>query len=131
MRVHEASEYEYNLWQKINIWLKSLILQNYKDEYISELKLPRTRCATIIEVNLMKHFWTTYGKFDINNLNENEKRTRFQWAPPHLIESLCCQPQDVEVFFLEGNDVISDSQLVQFAYDNIITTEIFDATCTK
>ena len=55
---------------------KKQILSNCADKYISELKNPRTKYATVTFNDLMKNLWTNYGAVDIANLTANEERMK-------------------------------------------------------
>ena len=51
--------------------------------------------------------------------------------PPTTIETLFEQVDDGKCFEAKSNEVIDDSQLMRWAYDNVKNTGLFDRNCEK
>ena len=51
------------------------------------------------------------------------------WSPPSPIETLFDQLDDGQEFAVKGKEIIDDSQLMRWAYDNIKSTGLFDKDC--
>ena len=79
----------------------------------------------------MQHIWKTYGKVDDADHTLNEQRVKAPWSPPTPIEALFDQLDDGQLFASKGNEVIDDSQLMRWAYDNIKATGLFDKDCDR
>ena len=79
----------------------------------------------------MQHIWKTYGKIDDADHTLNEQRMKAPWSPPTPIEALFDQLDDGQLFASKGNEVIDDSQLMRWAYDNIKATGLFDKDCDR
>ena len=87
---------------------------NVCNHYISPLKDPHTKYATVTVNALLKYIQTTHGKVDIADLTANKVRMKSQWASPSHIENLYKQLTEGKEFASQGGEIISDSQLVQY-----------------
>ena len=80
-------------------------------------------------------FYNTFGKptemIDDADHTLNEQRMKAPWSPPTPIEALFDQLDDGQLFASKGNEVIDDSQLMRWAYDNIKATGLFEKDCDK
>ena len=82
-------------------------------------------------MDLLAHLWKTYGDFDTGNLTANEKRMKAQWLPQDTIESLYKQLSNGKYFAAEGGEVLSETLLMRYGYDNILATGLFNTHCSK
>ena len=98
---------------------------------IKSLKNEFTRFAKVTPLELMTYIWNTYGTIDDADQSLNEQRMKQQWMPPTPIESLFEQPDDGKLFAAKGHEVIDDTKLMRWAYDNIKNTGLFDRDCEK
>ena len=124
-------QHVYQTWRTTHTLLKNQILSNCADEYISDLKDPRTKYATVTFNEMMKHLWTNYGAVDIADLTANEERMKTQWMPPTPIETLFKQLKEGKEFAEEGGETISDGQLIRYGYDILTATGLFAKDCNK
>ena len=56
---------------------------------------------------------------------------RAQWTPPTPIEILIDQLEDGQEFAAQGKEIIDNSLLMRWAYDNIKATDLFDKDCER
>ena len=77
------------------------------------------------------YIWKTYGKIDDADHTLNEQRMRAQWTPPTPIETLFDQLEDGQEYAAQGKEIINNSQLMRWAYDNIKATGLFDKDCER
>ena len=131
IRQFVQDQHVYQTWRATHTLLKNMIISNCADEYISELKDPRTKYATVTFNDFMKHLWTNYGAVDIADLTANEERMKAQWIPPTPIETLFKQLKEGKEFAEEGGETISDGQLVRYGYDILTATGVFTKDCNK
>jgi hypothetical protein len=131
IRLFNHQQQEFLRFRNTRTALKNQILNSIEDKYICSLKHSRTKYATITPLQLLDHLWTTYGKIDQADQSANEKRMRAQWNPPMAIESLFEQLQEGQTFAAKGDETISDSQLMRWAYENLLSTGLFDRDCAR
>ena len=72
-----------------------------------------------------------HGGIDDADQTINEQRMKNQWMPPTPIETLFEHLDDGRLFSAKGHEVIDDTQLMRWAYDNIKNTGLFDRDCEK
>jgi hypothetical protein len=131
IRSFNQNQQEYIKYRTTRTALKNQILNSVDDKYVSKLKHPRTKYATVTPLELLTHLWTTYGTIDQSDQTANELRMKAPWNPPAAIETLFEQLQDGQSFAERGNETISDEQLVRWGYENILATGLFDRDCSK
>ena len=131
IRNFNQQQQEYIKYRTTRTALKKQILNSVDDKYVSKLKHPRTKYATVAPLELLTHLWTTYGTIDQSDQSANELRMKAPWNPPTAIETLFEQLQDGQSFAERGHETISDGQLVRWGYENILATGLFDRDCTK
>ena len=131
MRTFNFAQQEFFRFKATKAALRNLILNSIDDKYIKTLKNEHTRYAKVSPLALMTHIWTTYGAVDDADQTQNEMRMKQQWNPPTPIETLFEQLEDGKHFAAKGHEVIDDTQLIRWAYDNIKRTGLFDRDCEK
>ena len=52
-----------------------------------------------------------------------------EWHPPTTIEELYKQLRNGQNFAKKGNEEISNSQLIRYAYANVFNTGLFNKVC--
>jgi len=72
-----------------------------------------------------------YGDVDTSDLTANEKRMKAQWLPLDTINSLYKQLSDGKYFAAEGGEVLSETLLMQYGYDNVLAAGLFNTDCSK
>ena len=131
MRTFNFAQQEFFRFKATKAALRNLILNSIDDKYIKTLKNEHTRYAKVSPLALMTHIWDTYGTVDDADQTQNEIRMKQQWNPPTPIETLFEQLEDGKHFAAKGHEVIDDTQLIRWAYDNIKRTGLFDRDCEK
>ena len=111
--------------------LRNLILNAIDEKYIQPLKHEISSYANVKLYDLLTYIWKTYGKIDDADHTLNEQRMKASWSPPTPIETLFDQLDDGQEFAAQGNEVIDNSQLMRWAYDNIKSTGLFDKDCER
>ena len=66
----------------------------------------------------MTYIWDTYGTIDDADQALNIQRMKQQWMPPTPIETLL-QLDDENLFAAKGCEVIDNSHIMRWAYDNV------------
>ena len=79
----------------------------------------------------MTHLWDTYGTIDDADHAKNEESMKQPWTPPEPIDTLFEQLKQGQEFAAKGKEIISDSQLVRWGYQNIKNTGLFNRECEK
>ena len=131
IRLYNHKQQEFLRFRNTRTALKNQILNSIEDKYICSLKHSRTKYAIVTPLEILDHLWITYGKIDQADQTANEKRMRAQWNPPTAIESLFEQLQEGQTFAAKGDETISDSQLMRWAYENLLSTGLFDRDCAR
>ena len=80
---------------------------------------------------LLAHLTVTYGQVTEADLTSNYTRMTAQWTPPTPIEVLFEQLKEGQEFANEGNEKVSNYQLMRLAYDNIQAAGIFKDACRE
>ena len=122
---------EFMKYQATVTALRNLIINSIDDKYIRTLRHDISCYANVQPYDLLQHIWKTYGKIDDADHTANEQRMKAPWSPPTPIEALFDQLDDGQLFASKGNEVIDDSQLMRWAYDNIKATGLFEKDCDK
>ena len=131
LRQYNERLQEFRRHRAATVALKNLIINAVDDQYISAKKHPITQYAQVTPLELLTHLWDTYGTIDEADNRANEERMKEPWAPPVPIENLFKQLEEGQAFAVQGNEIISDAQLVRWGYENIQSTGLFDSDCTK
>jgi hypothetical protein len=131
IRLYNHKQQEFLRFRNTRTALKNQILNSIEDKYICTLKHSRTKYATITPLELLEHLWNTYGKINQADQTANEKCMQAQWNLPTAIESLFEQLQEGQTFTAKGEETISDSQLMRWAYKNLLATGLFDRDCAR
>ena len=131
IRNFNQQQQEYIKFRTTRTALKNQILNCVDDKYITKLKHPCTKYATITPLQLLTHLWSTYGKIDQSDQSANEQRMKSPWNPPATIETLFEQLQDGQEFAARGHETISEEQLVRWGYENILATGLFNRDCAR
>ena len=102
--------------------LKEQIIASVDDQYINVLEANIIGYTNVTPLQLLEHLWKNYGKTQENDLSANETMMKTAWHPPTPIEELYKQLRNRQKFAKRGNEEISDSQLIRYAYDNVFNT---------
>ena len=122
---------EFVKYQATTTALRNLILNAIDEKYIRSLRHDISSYANVKPYDLLKYIWSTYGKIDDADHTLNEQRMRAPWSPPTPIETLFDQLEEGQEFAAQGNEIIDNSQLMRWAYDNIKATGLFDKDCER
>ncbi len=126
VRRYNLARDERKTFLEFQIILVSMITNNCPEKYLATLKDPITKFRRCTPIQLLQHLWTEYGSITSQDLTANYTRMTAQWNPPTPIEDLFLQLRDGQEFAAEGNEVISISQLLRLAYDNVNKTGLFN-----
>lgn len=85
------------------------------------MKSPATPTSSLLNSS------PTYEKQDDVDHTINEQRMKAPWNPPIPIEQL----EIGQAFAAKGNEIIDNSQLMRWGYDNIKATGLFDKNCEQ
>ena len=122
---------DYMKFQATVTALRNLILNAIDDKYIRALRHDIISYANVKPYELLAYIWNTYGKINDADHTLNDQRMKAPWSPLALIESLFDQLDKGQEFAAKGNEVLDDSQLMRWAYDNIKSTGLFDKDCER
>ena len=103
-----------------------MITTNCPEKYLSDLKDPITKFRRCTPIQLLNHLWSTFGTITSKDLTTNWNMMNAQWNPPTPIADLFKQLQDGQLLAKDGNEDITDSQLLQLCYDNVNATGLFN-----
>ena len=120
----------YNTYTNATKALRNLILNAVDDQYINELKHINTGYVKVSPLALLDHLWTEYGTIDGSDLTQNEKRMKAPWNPPAPIENLFKQLKTGQEFAFKGSEVITESVMLRYGYENIEATGLFKSPNT-
>ena len=126
MQTFNFQQQEFFRYKATKAALRNLILNSIDEKYIKAKKNPSTRFAKVSPLDLMTYIWDIYGGIDDADQTLNEQRMKRQWMPPIPIETLFEQLDDGKLFAAKGHEIIDDTQLMRWAYDNIKNTGLFD-----
>jgi hypothetical protein len=125
-RVFVIDQDKYNTYLQFKIILISMITTNCPEKYLSDLKDPITKFRRCTPIELLNHLWTTFGTITSKDLTNNWSAMNAQWNPPTPIADLFKQLQDGQILAKDGNEDITNSQLLRLCYDNVNATGLFD-----
>jgi hypothetical protein len=103
-----------------------MITNNCPDKYLTSLKDPITKFRRCTPLQILQHLWQEYGTITSQDLTANYTTMTAQWNPPTPIADLFLQLHDGQEFAADGNESISDSQLLRLCYDNVNNTGLFN-----
>ena len=111
--------------------LRNLILNAVDNKYISDLEDDLTGYAKVSPLQLITHLWSSYGTVDDADHAANEEAMKKPWTPPVPIATLFEQLKKGQEFAARGNEIIDDTQLIRWGYQNIKNTGLFNRECEK
>ena len=117
---------KYNTYIQFKIILLSMITTHCPEKYLSNLKDPITKFRRCSPIQLLNHLWSTFGTITSKDLTDNWSAMNAQWNPPTPIADLFKQLQDGQILAKDGNEDITNSQLLRLCYDNVNATGLFD-----
>jgi hypothetical protein len=126
VRQYSVSREDYTTFCEIKIILVSMITNSCPDKYLTALKDPITKFRRCNPLQILQHLWTEYGNITSQDLTANYAAMTAKWNPPTPIEDLFLQLRDGQEFAADGNESISDSQLLRLCYDNVNSTGLFN-----
>jgi hypothetical protein len=126
IRQYNLEREEFKTFCEFQIILVSMITNSCPEKYLTGLKDPITKFRRCTPLALLQHLWTDYGTITSQDLTTNYTRMTAQWNPPTPIEDLFLQLRDGQEFATDGNETISDSQLLRLCYENINNTGLFN-----
>jgi hypothetical protein len=103
-----------------------MIVNSCPDKYLTTLKDPITKFCRCTPLQLLQHLCHEYGTISSQDLTSNYTAMTAQWNPPTPIEDLFLQLHDGQEFAADGNESISDSQLLRLYYNNVNNTGLFN-----
>ena len=119
IRTFNFSEQKYFRFKVTKAALRNLILNSIDEKYIKSLKHEFTCFAKVTTLDLITYIWDTYDTIDDADQTLYDQRMKQQWMPQTPIETLFEQLDDGKLFAAKGREVIDDSQLKRWAYDNV------------
>ena len=131
IKAFELKQQTYLKYIAIEIALRNLILNAVNDKYINELEDEDTGYAKVTPLQLMTRLWISYGTVDDADHTANEEAMKKTWTPPEPIATLFDQLKKGQEFATRGNEIIDDTQLVLWGYQNIKNTGLFNRECEK
>ena len=111
--------------------LRNLILNAVDNKYITDLEDDLTGYAKVSPLQLMTYLWSSYGTVDDADHAANEDAMKKPWSPPEPIATLFDQLKRGQEFAARGNEIIDDTQLIRWGYQNIKNTGLFNRECEK
>ena len=126
IRQYNLEREEFKTFCEFQIILVSMITNSCPEKYLTALKDPITKFRRCTPLSLLQHLWTDYGTITSQDLTVNYTCMTAQWTPPTPIEDLFLQLRDGQEFATDGNETISDSQLLRLCYENINKTGLFN-----
>ena len=131
IKAFELQQQKYFKYNATVVALRNLILNAVDNKYITDLEDDLTGYAKVSPLELMTHLWTSYGTVDDADHAANEEAMKKPWAPPEPIDTLFEQLKKGQEFAARGNEVIDDTQLIRWGYQNIKNTGLFNRECEK
>jgi hypothetical protein len=131
LRAFKEAKQTFNTYNQAKTALRNLIINSVHDTYICALKQKLTRYRTLEPLTILNHLWTTYGAIDAADNTANEARMKTPWNPPTPIEELFNQLEEGQLYAASGGEIIDDTQLMRWAYDNIDNTGLFSSDQAK
>ena len=131
IKTFELQQQKYFKYNATVVALRNLILNAVDNKYITDLEDDLTGYAKVSPLELMTHLWTSYGTVDDADHAANEEAMKKPWTPPEPIATLFEQLKKGQEFAARGNEVIDDTQLIRWGYQNIKNTGLFNRECEK
>ena len=131
IKTFELQQQKYFKYNATVVALRNLILNAVDNKYITDLEDDLTGYAKVSPLELMTHLWTSYGTVDDADHAANEEAMKKPWTPPEPIATLFDQLKKGQEFAARGNEVIDDTQLIRWGYQNIKNTGLFNRECEK
>ena len=125
LRKWQRATNQYTIFTLTQEALKTQILKSVDDQYINALEHTITKYSQVKPRALLAHLWKQYGKIAESDLRANRARMNETWQPPTPIEDLYKQLRDGQKFARTGGEDITDSMLMNMAYDQVHATGIF------
>ena len=126
VRQYRVAREDRKTFCKFQIILVSMITNNCPGKYLTTLKNPITKFCRGTPLQILQHLWTKYGTISSQDLTANYTAMAAKWNPPTPIEDLFLQLRDGQEFATDGNESISNSQLLRLCYDNVNSTGLFN-----
>ena len=104
-----------------------MITNNFPEKYLATLKDPIKIICRCNPIQLPKHLCYEYVTITSQDLTKNYTRMSAQWNHPTSIEDLFLQICDGQDFATDGQEIISDSQLLRLCYNNISSTSLLNS----
>ena len=131
LRLYNDKKREYIQYKEASKALKKLIINNIDEQYIHPVKQARTLYTLVTPMQLLTHIIETYGTITDKDKTNNEERMKAPWIPPTPIEALFEQLMDGRDYAVQGGEIILDSTMVSWGYNNIMQTGLFTSDCKK
>ena len=131
IREFQEKKQEHERFTSTKTALRNLIINATDDQYIAPLKQKRTRYMLRTPLEILNHLWDTYGEIQDEDKTTNEARMKALWSPPTPIETLFQQLKEGQEFASEGNEKITDEQIVRWGYDIIKANGMFASDCRR
>ena len=129
--IFKDKQQQYKKFLNPTIALRSRIIRPADNEHIKVHKDKLTRYAKTTLLTLTSHLLDTYRGVAIVNLKANKERIQVQWNPLFPIESLFLKLEEGQELAQEGNEVITNSYLIQVGYGSISATGQVAKYCAK
>jgi hypothetical protein len=109
--------------------LKTLLLAACPKDYLLALENTDMGFGHVTTLQLLTHLWTTYGTITEADLDANLARLSAPWHPPTPIERFFKQIDEAASFAIAGECAIGERMLVNYAYNTILATGVFELAC--
>mmetsp|Transcript_13757 Transcript_13757/g.16707 ORF Transcript_13757/g.16707 Transcript_13757/m.16707 type:complete len:286 (-) Transcript_13757:200-1057(-) len=126
LRIYTDLQKQWEVYIAAKTVLRNLIINAVDETYISCLRDPITGYIMLQPLELLTFLYDTYGSIDNADNTANEARMKRPWNPPDPIETLWIQLEEGQEYADHGGEIIHDTQLMRWAYDNIANTGLFD-----
>ena len=131
IKAFELQQQTYLKYVATVVALRNLILNSVHNKYINDLEDDLTGYAKVSPLQLMTHLWSAYGTVDDADHAANEDAMKKPWTPPEPIATLFEQLKKGQDFAARGNEIIDDTQLIRWGYQNIKNTGLFNRECER
>jgi hypothetical protein len=127
VRQYGVARKDHKTFCKFKIILVSMITNSCPNKYLTTtLKDPINKFRRCTPLQILQHLWQEYGTITSQDLTSNYTAMTAQWNPPTPIQDLFLQLRDGQEFATDGDESLSESQLLRLCYDNVDNTGLFN-----
>jgi hypothetical protein len=129
VRAHEEQLREYNIHNNIDKELKRQLIAAIEPEFFAAIMDEDTGYATTTTMDIITHLYTTYGRIQPHDLEENDRRFKTTYDPNLPFETFIKQINDAAAYAEAGNIPYTETQKVTNAYNLLFQTGLFPEAC--